>query len=365
MIVRRVDVAPLTYRLKRPFIFAGVRLEQLGYAIVRVSTEAGVVGYGECPVYGNPRGETQVGTIGAVKKLTAAVAGRQFSTPEQWGRILATTMPTAYAVACGLDSALHDALGQEDGMPVYRYYGHAKPVPVEAAIPMVALSEVAGLVRSAIERGITTYKVKVGTNTDREYQLLRLVRAAIGPERTLFVDANQGWKTVDDAAVALRTFADIHLAWVEQPLPAACALKNFRILRERVGIPIMLDESVYTADDARAAATAGAAQLFNIKLAKSRGIWGAHQFAQVVEDGGGRYMLGSMIEGALGTYAGVHFASTHAVQTSALNAYAFINDDRAFGPPLKNGCMVAPDTPGLGYGCSDLFAACFKKDAPY
>lgn len=361
MKVIHVDVAPLTYKLKLPFVFSGVRLEKLDYAIVRVITEDGAVGYGECPAYWEPRGETQASTIAAVEEAAASLAGQEFLQPEQWGSALATTIPRAYAAACGIDVALHDALGQEEGKPVHAYYGLAKAVPVEAAIPMVALAEASTLVATAVEQGITVFKVKVGMDTQREHELLRAIRATIGPARTIFVDANQGWKTVDAAAEALTRFADVHLAWVEQPLPASCTLAEFRSVHERTGVQVMLDESTYVAEDAITAATAGAAQLFNIKLAKSRGIWGAHEFAKAADERGVSYMLGSMIEGALGTYAGVHFAATHAVRTSALNAFTFIDDPKAFGPVVRDGAMQAPDTPGLGYGSAELFDACFKR----
>ncbi|MDP2789731.1 MAG: enolase C-terminal domain-like protein [bacterium] len=361
MKITRVDVAPLTYKLKHPFVYSGVRLVQLDYAIVRVSTEAGVVGYGECPAYWEPRGETQASTIAAGQQAAGVIAGQQYQQPEQWGKVLATIIPTAYAAACGIDVALHDALGQEESKPVYAYYGPAKSVPVEAAIPMVDLAQANALVATAVDQGITVFKVKVGMDVDREHELLQAVRAVIGPERTLFVDANQGWKTVDAAVQALTTFADANLAWVEQPLPANCTPADFRTLHERTGMQIMLDESTYTAEDAAAAATAGAAQLFNIKLAKSRGVWGAHELANAATAHNAGYMLGSMIEGALGTYAGVHFAATHAVRTTALNAFTFIDDPKAFGPAVQGGSMHAPDAPGLGYGSAELFAACFKR----
>lgn len=360
MKIQRVEVAPLTYTLKHPFVFSGVRLEHLEYAIVRIHTASGVTGYGECPAYWEPRGETQASTVAAVQKIAPVLSGQEFLHPSQWGSVLAAAIPTAYAAACGVDVALHDALGQEEGKPVHAYYGSTKAVPVEAAIPMVSLAEASALVATAVEQGITVFKVKVGMDTQREHELLQVVRSTIGPARTLFVDANQGWKTVDAAAHALASFADVKLAWVEQPLPASCRLADFRSLHERTGMQIMLDESTYVAEDAIAAVRAGAAQLINIKLAKSRGIWGAHEITKVADKHGAGYMLGSMIEGALGTYAGVHFAASHAVRTTALNAFTFIDDLKAFGPVVRDGTMQAPDTPGLGYGSADLFADCFK-----
>lgn len=360
MKVTSIDVAPLTYKLKKPFVFSGVRLERLEYAIVRLKSDAGAIGYGECPAYWEPRGETQASTIKALELVKASLIGKNFASPESWGVLLPQILPKAYAAACGLDIALHDALGTEEGKPVSSYYGVAKPVPVEAAIPMVAENEVEVLIAEAIAQGITTYKVKVGIDTEREHGLLQRIRKAIASGATLFVDANQGWKTLDAAKRALEAFSDIGLAWVEQPLPAGSPYEDLRELLLSSNIPIMLDESTYVAADVDAAVQQGGVKLFNIKLAKAGGIWGAHAFAKKSEANGAQYMLGSMIEGALGTYAGLHFAAPHNVRTTALNAYTFIDDEKAFGPTVKDGFMEVPTRPGLGYEYPQRFAACFS-----
>jgi len=285
---------------------------------------------------------------------------KEFLSPERWGETLPKLLPNAYAAACGLDIAFHDVLGQEEGKPVSTHYGVAKPVPVEAAIPMVTEQETEVLLVEAMAQGITTYKVKVGIDTEREYRLLQQVRSAIGQDATLFVDVNQGWKTVDAAKRALERFSAVSLAWVEQPLPTSSSNENFRELFEATNIPVMLDESTYVAADVDAAVQQGGVKLFNIKLAKAGGIWGAHAFARKAALNDAQYMLGSMIEGALGTYAGLHFAATHNVRTTASNAFTFIDDEKAFGPTVKDGFMEVPTRPGLGYEYPQRFAACFS-----
>ena len=66
-------------------------------------------------------------------------------------------------------------------------------------------------------------------------------------------------------------------------------------------------------------------------------------------------MLGSMIEGSLGTFGGVHFAATHQMMTTALAAYRYIDDELAFGPEIKDGLALVSEKPGLGYEKEELF----------
>jgi L-fuconate dehydratase len=72
------------------------------------------------------------------------------------------------------------------------------------------------LCRQAIADGWTHFKVKVGGRPDDDLRRVRLVREAIGPDRTLMVDANQQW----DVATAIERVRDLAAArpwWIEEP----------------------------------------------------------------------------------------------------------------------------------------------------
>jgi L-fuconate dehydratase len=72
------------------------------------------------------------------------------------------------------------------------------------------------LCRQAIADGWTHFKVKVGGQADDDLRRVRLVREAIGPDRTLMVDANQQW----DVATAIERVRDLAPArpwWIEEP----------------------------------------------------------------------------------------------------------------------------------------------------
>ena len=68
--ISRINAVALNIPLKSPFVFASCKLDQLPYALVRVETDDGLIGYGECPTYWDPSGETQMSAIGAIELIT-------------------------------------------------------------------------------------------------------------------------------------------------------------------------------------------------------------------------------------------------------------------------------------------------------
>jgi L-fuconate dehydratase len=72
------------------------------------------------------------------------------------------------------------------------------------------------LCRQAIAEGWTHFKVKVGGQPDDDLRRVRLVRDAIGPDRTLMIDANQQWD-VGTAIERVRDLASARPWWIEEP----------------------------------------------------------------------------------------------------------------------------------------------------
>ena len=72
------------------------------------------------------------------------------------------------------------------------------------------------LCRKAIAEGFTHFKVKVGGTPEDDRRRVGLVREAIGPDRTLMIDANQKWD-VGEAIACVRDLARFRPWWIEEP----------------------------------------------------------------------------------------------------------------------------------------------------
>jgi L-alanine-DL-glutamate epimerase-like enolase superfamily enzyme len=124
------------------------------------------------------------------------------------------------------------------------------------------------------------------------------------------------------------------------------------LLVRKGAIPVVADESLWTARDALRLRDAGAAHGFNLKLAKS-GIVETRRIMAVADAAGIPYGLGTMLETGLGTLANVHFAATLRAPLFPAEAVGpwMVRDDVS-GVRLARGSVelswLVPSGPGWG-----------------
>ena len=87
-----------------------------------------------------------------------------------------------------------------------------------------------GLCRAALSEGWTHFKVKVGASAEDDAKRVGLVRDAIGPDRTLMIDANQRWD-VAEAIERVRALSKFGLLWIEEPTSPDDVLGHAAIAR--------------------------------------------------------------------------------------------------------------------------------------
>jgi o-succinylbenzoate synthase len=208
--------------------------------------------------------------------------------PKGWGEFAPFPEYSAQESARWLEAAIEAA-----------WVGWPEPlrqtVPVNAIVPAVAPDVAAELVRSS---GCSTVKVKVaqpGQGLDEDVARVRAVREALGPEGSIRIDANGAW-SVPESVVALQQLEGFGLQYVEQP----CAtFDELRELKERVGVPIAVDEGLRRAPDPAAVeGLRAAADVLVLKVAPLGGVRSALHLAQV-------YGLPTVVSSALDTSVGL------------------------------------------------------------
>ena len=227
-------------------------------------------------------------------------------------------LPQAVAA---VDLALWDLEGKQTARPVAGLLGAqaGAPVPVSAAIGAVDRAGAAAEAAAAVADGFTTLKVKVGVGDDAGR--LAAVRA-VAPEAALRADANGAW-TVDEAVAALASLEGVGLELVEEPVHGLAAL---RALRERVEVPIVMDETAAEPG----AVSSGAADGVCLKVAACGGISGLLAAAEAARAAGAFVYVGSTYDGPVGIAAGVHAAAalqpTPACGLATLRLFADAHD---------------------------------------
>lgn len=310
MQIERVTVHQYDIPLHEPFVTALKPIPELERVLVEVETDAGVVGLGEgAPAY-EVTGETQRSTAAVIEDVLAPLilGENPLDIERVRGRMWALVdgSPAAHAA---LEIALQDIRGKDADMPLYRLLGgHAEEPALEVpkVLSIKEPEEMADDAAAAVDAGYGQIKIKVGGDPETDIERVRAINDAVPADVSLKADANQGW---DDAKTALAALSGL-AQWIdviEQPV-AKENVADLCELRRRVDIPVMPDESVESPSDASALVAQEAGDMYNIKLMKTGGISEAIRLDAVVDAAERPTQIGSMVEGHVGTAAGIHFA---------------------------------------------------------
>ncbi len=337
--------------LLRPFVTAARRTEAVEYLAIEVELRAGVIGQGTAADTKPVTGEDLASITAAVTgPITAALTGAR-GTIAELSALLARSVDGASSARAAVDVALHDAWGKAAGRPLVELLGGAVHTRIESDMT-VSLEEpdvMAQHAREAAAEGYRVLKIKLGRDVDEDRRRLDAVLDAV-PGARLRLDANQGW-SVQQAIEIIGAFeADgLPVDLVEQPV-AAADLEGMAQVRRAVSTPIMADESVWTAADARRIAELDAADMLNIKLAKTGGIPEAMAIADVARDAGLTCMVGAMMEPSITIAGAAHVALAHpAITMVDLDSPDWLTTRHPSGGyKVQEGWLALTGGPGLG-----------------
>mgnify|MGYP000271094826 CR=1 FL=1 len=195
-------------------------------------------------------------------------------------------------------------------------------VPVNGTIP--ALNDQRALEKIvASYPGVTTFKVKVGTNLSEDLVRINTIRS-LCPNAKIRIDANGSWK-VDQAVSFLGSVGDIE--YVEQP----CAtVDELRELKKRIDVKIVGDEVLRKAKDPFAIDLSDAVDYLMLKVQPLGGIKRAHAIAQ-------HHKLPVVVSSALESAVGINYGLTLAASF----------EEMSFDCGLATGSLLAHDVAHL------------------
>lgn len=228
-----------------------------------------------------------IGTGGAAvisllrESLVPRLIGREAEEIERiWRDLLFATHATAVGAITSLalaaiDTALWDLRCVRAKLPLWRMAGGAKP-----AIPLYSTEggwlhiETAALVEDALAvkaQGFAGAKIKIGKpHVSQDAARLAAMRAAVGDEFRLMVDANQCF-AYHEALLRAHMLADHGVAWLEEPMPAD-DLGGHARLAAASRVPIAVGESLYSPGQFADYLRAGACSVVQVDVARVGGI---------------------------------------------------------------------------------------------
>ena len=340
-----------------PFTIATGTMHYAQNIFLRVHTDDGMYGVGECSAFPMIAGETQSTCFEMAKDFAALWKGKDEDAIDD--RLDELNAFTAFnrTIKSAFDMALFDLAAKRAGVPLYRYLGgNRKSLQTDLTIGIAAPEAMAATAKEFISQGVQILKVKLGKDASTDIDRVRLIREAVGPQPRIRIDANQGW-TFDEAKTVLQAIAAYEIDFCEQPM-RYWDDAQLPSLRRHSPIRIMADESVFDHHDAERLIQAGACDYINIKFAKSGGIREALLINKVCESSGIRCMMGGMLESRVALTAFAHFATTqdniifYDMDTCMLGHKV---DPVTGGVRYSNYFVELPDTPGIGADVDESF----------
>lgn len=301
-------------------------------------TRDGVTGRGE----GAPIIRYQESAAQAIARLERERAWLEAADPWQFTKVMNQVfkrVESNFAAKAALDIALLDWVGQRLGIPVYRLFGLD---PADAPVTTFSIGiDTAEVIRQKVREAAEypVLKIKVGLDNDEE--IISAVRSITG--KPLRVDANEGFKSKEQAVEKILWLEKQGIEFMEQPLPAA-NLEDMNWIRKRVNVPIIADESCLHPEDIPRLAPHFDG--VNIKIDKCGGLLEGWRMIQMARALGLKTMLGCMISSSCAITAAAHLSPL--VDYADLDGHLLISNDPFHGVDVVKGKLVLPAAPGLG-----------------
>ena len=357
MKISDIAIGTISIPLITPFKTALRTVDRIRDLIVRVTLDSGETGYGEAPPTAVITGETIQSMEAALRDyLAPAVLGLDPADRDELFSRLDRAMAKNTSAKAALDIAVHDAAARAAGLPLFRFLGRKNPGQVrtrletDLTISIKGPEAMAADARAAVSRGFRILKVKVGKGGPEDVERVRRVREAAGPAAVLRIDANQGW-TPEEAVrtIGMMEDAGLNIELVEQPV-SCHDFKGMQYVTARTATPVLADESVFSPEDAVRIIEEHGADMINIKLMKTGGIYQAEQICSLAERSGVACMMGCMLESAVSVSGAVHLAAARPIVTMCdLDGPSLCaGNPYTGGPEYREQEIFLSETPGIG-----------------
>jgi L-alanine-DL-glutamate epimerase-like enolase superfamily enzyme len=365
MKVTRVEVTPITVPYKIPLRHAWGGRTAGNYVVVKIETDEGIAGVASGAVLApSHSGESIDSAVANIAMFAPqALLGRD---PFQIEAIMADIDKLLYAnwlTKAPIDFALYDIKGKALNVPVYELLGglFREKALIEFIVSLDEPTAMAEMAKRYMDAGFAGVKIKAGGDPKLDIERFKKVREAVGPDTRISVDMNEIYTRAIVALPVIEAMIDMGVVYIEQPVPRH-NVAGIKFLKDRMTVPMCVDEGGWSVREAQALIDARAADIFHTVPSRIGGFTKAIRYRSIVESAG--------LDMCVSAYNGTgieHAASCHLIfSTNLTDAIpeqpvgilylygGFSSDDvkgdiiRKTSGRIKDGYLYKPEGPGLG-----------------
>ncbi len=348
--LHRIEIRQVAMAPRRPLEAAHGTIDHRPIIVARVWDEDGAHGWGECVAfptagYLSETVDTAWATLQA--GVIPAVHNRTFDSPDALGEYLAGAMPQSPVAAAPIEMAAWDLLARRQQRSLANLLGGAHAnIPAGKTIGFLdSPDRLIAEVNQASRAGFRRIKVKVEPNRALTVAM-EAVKAANGTP--VVADANASFSP--SSAQRLRELDAAGLAWIEQPFGPA-SLQATADIRDSLGTPIALDESVNTMNAVRRIIDMEAASAISLKPGRLGGIRAALQAYRMAKEASLSVWIGGMLETGIGRAHNLALASLPGFdQVGDMGPSSEYWERDLIAEPFEMvaGHIAVPTAPGIG-----------------
>ena len=272
-----VEATPLIVPYKEPYYWAQGIIDGANVLLIEIKTDSGLIGYGESISTPSPEGvrafikEASRFLIGEDTHYITRLMDNVYHALFQ-ARGTCSSPRFGAQVMAGLEMALWDIAGKEIDRPINYFFGGAVHDEISYfGFPQgKSPRQIAAKAKIFAEKGHDVIYIKVGTGIKNDIEIIKAVRAAIGPDKRLRVDPNEHWGAFEMRQI-LPEVSGCNIECIEQPTHCE-SISALRQARNQCSIPIAADQLVFTPQDCFDVCKEEAADLIVLGLHETGGL---------------------------------------------------------------------------------------------
>ena len=326
--------------------------------LVRVYTDAGIVGTGESGLWAHHKLVHD-----AINELSEYYVGKDPTLIEHHYQVVSRDTHFAGAVLSaalsGIDIALWDILGKSVNKPVYQLLGGKvrDKVRVFAGVTGNTLDEVAASAAKSVEAGYTSLRTMPffrGWEKDsptktisNAVDIVRTIRETVGNGIDIGIEIHRNLRP-EEAIVLASELAGLRVLYYEDPL-APESIEAFRYVAQHINIPIATGERFYNLHQFKELLDTRTVSLVRPDLSLAGGFTQCKKIAALAEAsfvGYFPHLMGSPVN--ISAYVQLDAAiPNYVLQESHVQADV-LNEILVDPPRREGGYVLVPDRPGIG-----------------
>jgi len=356
MKINDIEVLSLEVPMKEPLKRANGKFDNTYVTIVKIITDNGITGIGECIARISPR-ITESIVIDFFKPILIGRDPLEFESlwHDMYNMMRGRGHSRGFFIEAiaGIDIAIWDIIGKYHKLPIAKLLGGSSDKQIEVYASSLMHKEIQILEKEAeslVEKGYKAIKLKIGRGIEQDISNIKKIRKVIGYDIKLMVDANSYYKA-SEAIELSNKMQQYDIYWFEEPVPTD-DIHGYERVNKTIGIPVAAGESEFTAFGFRDLLERDALDVVQPNVARAGGFTECKKIIQLASLYNKYYAPQTGMSSGICIIASMHLAA--AAPNFLKFEYMYLDNPllHIFKEPIpepENSFCKLSGKPGLGY----------------